>query len=56
MPIKKGKSKETFSKNVKEIMESYKDKGSIGSSKPKSKKKAISQALAISYNEQRKGK
>jgi len=54
MPIKKGKSKETFKTNVSEIMHSYKDKGTIGSSKPKSKKKALSQALGISYSEQKK--
>jgi hypothetical protein len=47
MPLSKGKSKKTIGKNVKELMKSYKKKGKIGTSKPKTKKKAQKQAVAI---------
>lgn len=47
MPLSKGKSKKTIGKNVKELMNSYKKKGKIGTSKPKTKKKAQKQAVAI---------
>jgi hypothetical protein len=50
MPLKKGKSKETISKNIKTEMEKYKKTGKIGTSKPKSKKKAQKQAVAIAIN------
>lgn len=56
MPLKKGKSKEVFKENVKELIHSYEKKGKIGTSKPKSKAKAIKQAVAIAYREKRKGK
>lgn len=48
MPLKSGKSKKTISSNIGEIMASYKKKGTIGTSKPKSKKAAVKQAVAIS--------
>jgi len=54
MPLKKGKSKKTIQSNVKELIGSYESTGKIGTSKPKSKKKAIKQAIAISYDEARK--
>ena len=50
MPLKKGTSKKTVSSNIKEIMGSYKKKGKIGTSKPKSKKKAQKQAVAIALS------
>ena len=50
MPIKKGKSKKTIQSNIKELIGSYESTGKIGTSKPKSKKKAIKQAIAISYS------
>ncbi len=53
MPIIKGGGKKTQKKNIKEIMDSYESKGKIGNSKPKSKKKAIAQAVAISYKAKR---
>ena len=51
MPLTPGASVKT---SFSELMNSYKSKGSIGNSKPKSKKKAIKQALAISYANKRK--
>jgi len=53
MPLKKGKSKKVFSSNVKEIIHSFKQKGTIGTSHPKSMKKAIKQAVAIAYSKAR---
>lgn len=49
MPLKKGKSKKTIQSNIKELIGSYESTGKIGTSKPASKKKAIKQAIAISY-------
>ena len=41
-------------KSFKELMDSYGRKGTLGTSKPKNKKKAIKQALAIAYSNKRK--
>ena len=56
MPLIKSKSKKAFKANVKELVDTYKSKGKIGTSKPKSKANAIKQAVAISYAQKRKGK
>lgn len=56
MPLKKGKSKKVRQENIKEIMRSYEKTGKIGTSKPANKKKAIKQAVAIGYSEQRKSR
>lgn len=56
MPLKKGSSKETISKNIETEMKSYKKSGKIGTSKPGSKKKAVKQAAAIAYAKAGKGK
>lgn len=53
MPLKKGKSKETISKNIKGEMKKYEKTGKIGTSKPKSKKKAQKQAVAIALSKAR---
>jgi len=56
MPLVKSKSKKAFKKNVKELVDTYKSKGKIGTSKPKNKKAAIKQSVAIAYATQRKAK
>ena len=56
MPLLKGKSQETISKNVNELMHSYKKKHKIGTSHPKTAAKARKQAVAIAYNKTGKSK
>lgn len=50
MPLKKGSSQKTISGNIGEMVRKYKDTGSIGTSKPKSKTKAVKQAVAIALS------
>ena len=50
MPLKKGRSNTTVSANIKKLAHEYEAKGTIGTSHPASKKKAIKQAVAISLN------
>lgn len=47
MPLHSGSSNATKSKNIKELVHKYERTGSIGTSHPKSKKKATKQAVAI---------
>lgn len=54
MPLRKGRSNKTRSANIKEMVDSWKRTGRIGNSKPKSKRKAIRQAVAASYTQQRR--
>jgi len=56
MPLKRGQNSKVISSNVKELVNTYKQKGKIGTSKPKSKAKAIKQAVAIAYSTARKSK
>ena len=53
MPLKKGSSDKTISGNIRSEMHSYDRKGSIGNSKPASRKKAQKQAIAIALNKAR---
>ena len=53
MPLKKGTSRKTMSKNIESEMHSYEKTGKIGNSKPASKKKAQKQAIAIAYSKAR---
>ena len=50
MPLKKGKSKKVINANIEELLHNYKEDGSIGTSHPKSMKKAQKQAVAIAYS------
>lgn len=49
MSLIPGKSPKTFSDNIKEIMDSYKSKGTIGNIAPSNKSKAQKIAVAIAY-------
>ena len=53
MPLKPGAPVGT---SIAELINSYKQKGTIGNITPKSKKKAIQIAAAISYKNRAKGK
>ncbi|HYD80480.1 MAG TPA: hypothetical protein VEC06_11780 [Paucimonas sp.] len=56
MPLAKGKSRETVSKNVKTLVHEYEKEGRIGSSHPSSKRKAVKQAVAIALKKAGKSK
>ena len=47
MPLRKGSSQSVVSSNIKTLVDDWKTDGSIGASHPKTKKKAIKQAVAI---------
>ena len=53
MPLKKGKSQATVSGNIKTLVDDWKTTGSIGTSHPKSKEKAVQQAVAIAMGRAR---
>jgi len=50
MPLKRGSSQETISANVKRLVHEYDGDGTIGTSHPKSRKKAVKQAVAIALS------
>ena len=54
MPLIKSKTKEARGKNIREMLSSYKEKGTIGNTKPKNMKHAIKIASAAAYSMQRK--
>ena len=47
MPLRKGSSRSIISSNIKTLMDDWKKDGSIGTSHPPTKTKAIKQAVAI---------
>ncbi len=56
MPLKKGSSQKTISKNIGTLVRDFKETGKIGTSKPKSKSAAVKQAAAIAYDKAGKAK
>ncbi len=56
MPLKKGSSQKTISKNIGTLVRDFKESGAIGTSKPKSKAAAVKQAAAIAYEKAGKTK
>ena len=47
MPLKKGSSRSVVSSNIKTLVDDWKKDGSIGTSHPPTKEKAVKQAVAI---------
>ena len=47
MPLKRGASPSVVSSNIKTLVDDWKKDGSIGTSHPPTKKRAIKQAVAI---------
>ncbi|HUV84644.1 MAG TPA: hypothetical protein VMV86_02995 [Methanosarcinales archaeon] len=56
MPLKKGRSQATISKNIAECIRSYKRSGKIGNTSPKSLKHAMSICQAAAYTSARRSK
>ena len=50
MPLRKGSSQSAVSSNIKTLVDEWKTDGSIGTSHPATKKKAIRQAVAIAMS------
>ena len=50
MPLKKGRSEKVISSNISEMMKKYERSDKIGTSRPKSKGKALDQAVAIALS------
>jgi hypothetical protein len=50
MPLKKGSSRSIVGSNIKTLVDDWKKDGSIGTSHPSTKKKAIKQAVAIAMS------
>lgn len=55
MPLSKGKSEEVRSKNIEEMLHSYKQTGKIGNIKPKNMAHARKIAAAAAYRKGRQG-
>ena len=54
MPLHRGSSKETISRNIKEMMDSWHRSGKIGNTKTKNKKKAQDIAVAAAEEKAKK--
>ena len=50
MPLRKGASQSAVSSNIKTLVDDWKKDGSMGTSHPTTKKKAIKQAVAIALS------
>jgi len=50
MPLRKGSTQSVVSSNIKTLVDEWKKDGSIGTSHPATKKKAIKQAVAIAMD------
>jgi hypothetical protein len=53
MPLKKGASRKTVSSNIKTLVHDFERTGTIGTSAPASRKKAVKQAVAIALDKAR---
>ena len=56
MPLKKGKSQATISSNIKECINSYKSKGTIGDITPRNLKHAVKICQGAAYTSARRSK
>ena len=50
MPLKKGSTQAVVSSNIKTLVDDWNQDGSIGTSHPPTKKKAIKQAIAVALS------
>jgi predicted DNA-binding WGR domain protein len=56
MPLSKGSSKATISKNIAELIRAWKKTGKIGTAHPKNLKQAQEMAVAIAHSKARSKK
>jgi hypothetical protein len=55
MPLKRGGSRQTVGSNIRRLVHEYDRSGTIGASRPATRRKAIKQAVAIALDKARKG-